>query len=95
MRRQNFTAMTPKAKTAASTTPDTVSQFEGSLRELEEIVARLEQGELPLEQSLQLFERGVELTRSCRHSLENAELKVRNLLESQDKAAADAPESGA
>jgi exodeoxyribonuclease VII small subunit len=81
--------MTPKAKSPAAALPDTVSQFESSLRELEDIVSRLEQGELPLEQSLQLFERGVELTRLCRKSLDGAELKVRNLLESQAPAADD------
>ena len=61
---------------------DPVSRFEASLKELEEIVARMERGDLPLEESLKLFERGVSLTRECRNSLETAELRVRNLLES-------------
>ena len=60
--------------------PDDVARFEAALNELEQIVARLERGELKLEESLQLFERGVALTRACRKSLDTAELKVRQLL---------------
>jgi exodeoxyribonuclease VII small subunit len=56
-------------------TPD----FEASLAELEAIVARLEQGELPLEESLRQFERGVALTRVCQKALAQAEQKVRVL----------------
>ncbi|HEY1076171.1 MAG TPA: exodeoxyribonuclease VII small subunit [Fontimonas sp.] len=68
---------------------DPVGQFEGSMKELEGIVQNLERGDLRLEQSLALFERGVALTRQCREALDSAELKVRNLLEQP----ADAPES--
>lgn len=53
-------------------TPD----FEAALAELEQIVERLEQGELPLEESLRQFERGVELTRSCQKALRQAEQKI-------------------
>jgi exodeoxyribonuclease VII small subunit len=60
--------------------PGDVAQFEAALGELEQIVSRLERGELKLEESLQLFERGVALTHQCRKSLESAELKVRQLL---------------
>lgn len=74
--------MTKKAATVADATPDDpVSRFEGSLSELEAIVARMERGDLPLEESLALFERGMGLTRVCRTSLETAELRVRNLLD--------------
>ena len=55
-----------------SATPD----FEAALAELEQIVLRLEQGELPLEESLRQFERGVELTRSCQKALRQAEQKI-------------------
>ena len=72
------------APDAAAPDDDAVSRFEASLKELEDIVARMEHGDLPLEESLKLFERGVELTRSCRGSLETAELRVRNLLETGD-----------
>ena len=49
------------------------------MAELEDIVERLEHGELPLEESLRQFERGVELTRSCQTALKQAEQKVRIL----------------
>ncbi len=57
-----------------------LARFEAALGELEQIVGKLERGELKLEESLKLFERGVELTRLCRTSLETAELKVKQLL---------------
>ena len=57
-----------------------VARFEAALDELEQIVGKLERGELKLEESLKLFERGVELTKACRKSLETAELKVKQLL---------------
>ncbi|MDR3415384.1 MAG: exodeoxyribonuclease VII small subunit [Nevskia sp.] len=84
----------PPAKPAADPAAggDPVSRFEASLKELEEIVARMERGDLPLEQSLQLFERGVALTRECRSSLDGAELRVRNLLEPDQGASFDATE---
>jgi exodeoxyribonuclease VII small subunit len=53
--------------------------FEAAMTELEGIVERLEHGDLPLEESLQQFERGVELTRSCQAALKQAEQKVRVL----------------
>ena len=59
-----------------SKTPD----FESALHELESIVEHMEKGELTLEQSLQQFERGVLLTRTCQQSLQDAEQKVQILL---------------
>ena len=50
------------------------------MRDLEELVERLEQGDLPLEESLAAFERGVMLTRSCQTALKEAEQKVEILL---------------
>ena len=61
-------------------TPD----FEAALAELEEIVARLEQGELPLEDSLRQFERGVVLTRICQKALGDAERRIRILAKGTD-----------
>lgn len=58
-----------------------VARFEQDMQELEAIVAQMEQGELRLEDSLKLFERGTALTRSCRQALDSAELKVRSLLD--------------
>lgn len=49
------------------------------MAELESIVERLEHGDLPLEESLRQFERGVELTRSCQAALKQAEQKVQVL----------------
>ncbi|MEQ1438677.1 exodeoxyribonuclease VII small subunit [Fontimonas sp. SYSU GA230001] len=62
---------------------DPVGRFEDSMKELESIVQSLERGDLRLEESLQLFERGVELARQCRSALDSAEQKVRNLLDAQ------------
>lgn len=59
-------------------------KFEASLSRLEEIVTELEGGELPLEQSLKLFEEGIKLARICNARLEEAERKVEILL--KDKA---------
>jgi len=50
------------------------------MRDLEELVERLEHGELPLEESIAAFERGVMLTRSCQMALKDAEQKVEILL---------------
>ena len=55
--------------------------FEDSLAELEQIVSRLEQGDIPLEESLQAFEHGVNLTRTCQKALREAEQKVQILTE--------------
>lgn len=55
--------------------------FEKSLEELENLVNKMEQGDLTLEQSLKEFERGVELTRQCQKALQDAEQKVEILLQ--------------
>lgn len=75
------------ANAPAAAGPDAVEHFEQSLKELESIVARMERGDLPLEESLSLFERGTQLTRDCRTALDRAELRVRNLLEAAGDAA--------
>ena len=53
--------------------------FENALAELEETVARMESGQLPLDQSLAAFERGTELLKFCRQSLAETEQKVQRL----------------
>jgi exodeoxyribonuclease VII small subunit len=55
--------------------------FEQALGELEAVVERLEHGELPLEEALKQFERGIELARGCQASLKQAEQKVEILLQ--------------
>lgn len=54
--------------------------FEQSLTELEALVAKLEQGDVPLEDALKTFERGVALTRQCQAALRSAQQKVEVLL---------------
>ncbi|MCH8896562.1 MAG: exodeoxyribonuclease VII small subunit [Gammaproteobacteria bacterium] len=54
--------------------------FEKALAELESLVENLERGELPLEETLKQFERGIELTRSCQKALQAAEQRVEILL---------------
>ncbi|MGH8444995.1 MAG: exodeoxyribonuclease VII small subunit [Solimonas sp.] len=68
------------AAPAADPASDPVGQFEDAMKELESIVQALERGELRLDESLRLFERGVALAQQCRGSLESAELKVHELL---------------
>ncbi|HJS22088.1 MAG TPA: exodeoxyribonuclease VII small subunit [Steroidobacteraceae bacterium] len=63
-----------------STTPNPIAEFEQSMRELEAVVERLERGDLPLEEALQQFERGVALTKACQAALKAAEQKVEILL---------------
>ncbi|MFP4168746.1 MAG: exodeoxyribonuclease VII small subunit [Desulfonatronovibrionaceae bacterium] len=58
--------------------------FEENLRELEDIVRKLEEGELPLEQGVELFKKGMALSRSCREQLEKARYEVRILSEELD-----------
>lgn len=55
--------------------------FEQALEELEQLVERLEAGDLPLDEALADFERGVKLTRECQQKLASAEQKVKVLME--------------
>ncbi len=61
-------------------------KFEAALARLEEIVQELEKGELPLEQSLKLFEEGIRLSRICTKRLDEAERKVEILLKDKNGA---------
>jgi exodeoxyribonuclease VII small subunit len=54
--------------------------FEQALAELEKLVQKLEGGELPLDEALKTFERGIELTRHCQAALKTAQQKVEILL---------------
>lgn len=58
-----------------------IEHFERSLDELEQLVAHLEEGNLSLEESLKSFERGIALFRDCQGALEQAELRVKLLLD--------------
>lgn len=57
--------------------------FEEALEELEAIVERMEDGEPSLEESLKLFERGMDLTRSCQKALDDAEQRIRILADAE------------
>ncbi len=61
------------------------SSFEGCLEELERVVKELESGDLPLERSLELFEKGMELSETCRKQLEEAETRVEMLIRREGK----------
>ncbi|MBV9215129.1 MAG: exodeoxyribonuclease VII small subunit [Acidobacteria bacterium] len=65
--------------------------FETSLSDLEKIVAQLEAGDLPLEQSLELFEQGVKLSRECRYRLAKAEQRIEMLVRDSKGDLAVAP----
>ncbi len=69
-----------KTAPAPGNTPPVVD-FEHSLDELEQLVAKMEGGELSLDESLASFERGIGLFRHCQQSLQQAELRVRLLLD--------------
>ncbi len=66
-------------------------KFEDALARLEGVVDRLESGELPLEESLRLFEEGVHLTKVCTHRLEEAERRITILLKDERGEVLEAP----
>jgi exodeoxyribonuclease VII small subunit len=65
-------------------------KFEECLQRLEVIVKEMERGDLPLEQSLKLFEEGVALSASCRKELEEAENRIEILLKEDGSLRAEA-----
>jgi exodeoxyribonuclease VII small subunit len=66
-----------------------VETFESCLDELEKVVKELEGGDLSLERSLELFERGMTLSDSCRKQLEEAETRVDMLIRKEGKLTAE------
>ena len=71
-------------------TGGTIQDFEAAIAELETVVRKLEEGDLPLEASLQLYERGVQLSRFCHARLEEAERRIEILNERGQLSAAPA-----
>ena len=71
----------------------TIKDFEAAIAELETIVKKLEEGDLPLETSLQLYERGVQLSRFCHAQLEEAEKRIEILNERGELKTGAAPTS--
>jgi len=63
--------------------------FETALADLEALVEKMEAGEMSLEESLQAFERGVQLTRHCQAALKSAELKVKMLTDNDELVSLD------
>ena len=61
------------------------ASFEAGLQELELIVKEMESSELPLERALELFEKGMQLSESCRKQLQEAETRVEILVRKGDK----------
>ena len=66
-------------------------KYEDAIKELEMIVNRLEKGELPLEESLGLFKKGVELTQYCNKKLDETEKKITLLLENENGEVVEQP----
>ena len=66
-----------------------VASFESSLDELEKVVKELEAGDLSLDRSLELFERGMSLSDTCRKQLEEAETRVEMLIRKDGKISAE------
>jgi exodeoxyribonuclease VII small subunit len=77
-------AKSPSPSAEAAAEPSSIAQFEQSLDELEQLVAKMEGGELSLDESLRSFERGIALFRNCQNALEQAELRVKLLLDPND-----------
>lgn len=66
-------------------------KFEAGMKRLEEIVAKMESGDLPLDDSLKLFEEGIKLSRTLNKTLETAERKVEALVRGADGSLGTVP----
>jgi exodeoxyribonuclease VII small subunit len=77
------------ARTPESPSPSPVADFEASLDELEQLVEKMEHGDMSLEESLAAYERGVGLYRKCQGALEQAELRVRLLSDPEQPGSAE------
>ncbi len=82
--------MTKKSTPSAlESPPSVVAGFERSLDELEQLVQRMEKGEMSLDESLGAYERGVALYRQCQGALQQAELRVKLLSDLGDPESAE------
>lgn len=79
--------MIAKSQPEASPNFEATPSFEEAIAELESIVAQMESGNLPLDQSIKAYKRGAELLQSCQQSLADAEQQVRILTEANKLAA--------
>ncbi len=73
----------------STASPSNVLPFEACLDELEKVVKELEAGDLPLERSIELFEKGMRLSDTCRKQLEEAETRVEMLIRKEGKIQAE------
>jgi len=64
---------------------NSMPDFEAALAELERLVEKMESGDQSLEDALQSFQRGIELTRTCQQALKNAEQRVEKLVKSNGR----------
>jgi exodeoxyribonuclease VII small subunit len=77
---------------AEDTLPDVASlSFEAALKQLEEIVAKLERGDVPLEESIAIYERGEALKKRCEFLLNQAEERVEKIRTQEGKAVGTEP----
>jgi exodeoxyribonuclease VII small subunit len=79
---------------ATPETPIAEMSFEEALAELERVVEALEGGEVPLDRSIALYERGEALRQHCEQKLRDAELKVEKITEGRDGTASTQPFEG-
>jgi exodeoxyribonuclease VII small subunit len=77
----HYNRVNPQASNDMAENKDKLKDFEKSLQHLEKIVSNMESGELGLEESLEQFEKGINLAKNCQDTLANAELRVEQLIE--------------
>ncbi len=65
--------------------PEKQDTFEKDLKQLEDVVARLEQGDLPLDEAMKLFQEGMRLSKLCSQRLSTVEQEIKKLVAEGDK----------
>jgi exodeoxyribonuclease VII small subunit len=73
------------------TSPKSPAGFEAAMDTLEQLVTRMEAGDLPLEESLREYQRGMELIHACQTALDEAQQRIARLVEDSDPPAPAAP----
>lgn len=83
-----------ESETAGAGRPESGMSFEEAMAELESVVSQLERGDVPLEQSIALYERGARLKARCAEKLAEAEARVEIIRAAEGKATGTAPAEG-
>jgi exodeoxyribonuclease VII small subunit len=78
-----------KVESEPAASPNPIANFEAGLKELEKVVKEMETADLPLERSLELFEKGMQLSESCRKQLMEAETRVEIVMKKDGKYQAE------